>query len=233
MRTFLTSLLVVLLATLAVAQTAPAGNLETVLNSMDKAADAFKSVQADFVWDQYAQIVNEHTIEKGTIYFRRTPKGIDMAANIPQPENERKYVLFTDGKLDLYQPHIDQVTEYSAGKNRETFESMLVLGFGGRGHDLLKSFDVKFAGNEKVGEVNTAKLELVPKSKRIAGMFSQIFLWIDTTSGMSVQQQFMEAGGSGDYRLAKYSGIKIKQPAPNDVFKLKTTGSTRWVRPQG
>src|SRR5512146_2222929 len=155
---------------------------------MDDAAAAFKTVQADFVWDQFAQIVNEHNIQKGTIYFRRTPKGIDMAANIPAPENERKYVLFSEGKLQLYQPHIDQVTEYSAGKNSETFESMLVLVFGGRGHHLLKSFNVKFAGNENAGGVNAAKLELTPKSERIGRMFSQIYLWIDMASGISVQQ---------------------------------------------
>ena len=39
-----------------------------------------------------------------------------------------------------------------------------MLGFGGRGHDLEKSFDVNYAGMEQVQGVNAAKLELTPKS---------------------------------------------------------------------
>ena len=46
-----------------------------------------------------------------------------------------------------------------------------------------------------------------------------------------MQQQFFEP--DGDYRLAKYSDIKIDQKLPEDVFKLKTTKKTKFVSPQG
>ena len=36
---------------------------------------------------------------------------------------------------------------------------------------------------------------------------------------MSVQQKAME--GAYDYRLAKYSSIKVNQKLPDDAFKLK------------
>jgi hypothetical protein len=42
-----------------------------------------------------------------------------------------------------------------------------------------------------------------------------------------VQQQFFEP--SGDYRLAKYSNLKVNQKIPETVFKLKTTGDTKVV----
>lgn len=202
--------------------------LETVLNDMDRAATGFKSAQADFVWDQFTKVVNEHDQQKGVVYYRRQPKEVQMAADITQPA--KKYVLFSGGKVDVYQPEIEQVTEYSAGKNKAEFESFLVLGFGGRGHDLAKSFDVTFGGWEDVDGVKTAKLNLSPKAQKVRSMFAQIVLWIDPARGVSVQQQFLEP--SGDYRLAKYTNIKLNQPLPNDVFKLKTTGNTKWVRPQ-
>ena len=107
----------------------------------------------------------------------------------------------------------------------------MVLGFGGRGHDLAKSFDVKYAGMEKVEGIQAAKLELTPKSERVAAMFKTITLWIDTARGVSVQQQFLEP--SGDYRLAKYSNIEINTKIPADVFKLRTTSHTKVVRPNG
>ena len=204
------------------------GNLENVLTEMDKAAAGFKSAQADFVWDQFSKVVSDHDIQKGVISYRVANKGVEMAADIKVPG--KKYVLFADGKVDVYQPDIEQVTEYSAGKNKGDFESFLVLGFGGRGHDLQKSFDVTYAGEETVEGVKAAKLTLVPKTQKVKNMFSQILLWIDPAHGLSVQQQFIEP--SGDYRLAKYSNIKINQKIGDDVFKLKTSGKTKWVRPQ-
>jgi hypothetical protein len=61
---------------------------------------------------------------------------------------------------------------------------------------------------------------------------ARILLWIDPDRGISVQQQLFEPGG--DYRLAKYSEIKINQNKfPEDVFKLKTTGRTKFISPQG
>jgi len=206
-----------------------AGNLDSVLSQMDATAAQFKSARADFVWDQYQKVVNETDSQKGTIYFRRVgSQGIEMAADISEPD--KKYVRFTGSQLQLYQPKIDQLTQYDTGKNRAEFESFLVLGFGGRGHDLAKGFDVTLGGFDSIEGVRTARLELVPKTEKARGIFSHITLWIDTARGVSVQQKFLEP--SGDYRLAKYSNIHINEAVPSDAFKLKTTSKTKKVTPQ-
>lgn len=210
---------------LAFAQNA---QLENVLNLMDKTAAGFKTVETSFVWDQYQKVVDEHDMQEGTMYFRRNGQNVEMAANITKPDT--KYVLFTGGTVQVYQPKIDQITKYNAGKNRADFESFLVLGFGGRGHDLQKSFDVKYDGTESIDGIATTKLELTPKAQRVKNMFQTITLWIDQTRGVSVQQKFIEP--TGDYRVANYKNIKINQNLP-DVFKLKTTGKTKVVTPQG
>src|SRR5437870_5331639 len=52
----------------------PADNsaaLEKILTTMDQQAAAFHNAQADFVWDQYTKVVDDHDQQKGTIYFRR------------------------------------------------------------------------------------------------------------------------------------------------------------------
>jgi outer membrane lipoprotein-sorting protein len=136
-------------------------------------------------------------------------------------------VLFSEGKVQVYEPKLKRVTSYDAGKNREAVESFLVLGFGGGGHDLLKSFDVKYLGTEDVGGVNAAKLELTPKSDRVRNIFAKIWLWIDPARGISVQQQFFEP--SGDYRLAKYSDIELNQKISDNAFRLKTARDTQYV----
>jgi outer membrane lipoprotein-sorting protein len=199
-------------------------DLQKTLSQMDKAAANFHSAQADFVWDQYFKVVNDKDSQKGTVYYRRASKDIQMMADITDPP---KAVLFSDGKVQVYEPKLKRVTTYEAGKNRDAVESFLVLGFGGSGHDMLKSFDVKSLGSETVNGVNTEKLELVPKTERVRGIFAKIWLWIDPAQGISLQQQFFEP--SGDYRLAKYSNLKLNQKIPDSVFKLKTSGDTKFV----
>jgi len=205
------------------------GDLERVLNQMDAVAATFKTAEADFVWDQYTKVVNETDTQSGKVYFRRSSKETEMAADITRPT--AKYVLYENSRVRVYEPGIDQLTVYNTGKNHADVESFLVLGFGARGHDLEKSFEVGFQGYGDASGVRVAKLNLVPKTAKGRNIFDHIILWIDLARGVSVEQQFVEA--QGDYRLAKYSNIKLNQSIPDDAFKLKTTGRTKVVNPQG
>ncbi len=209
-------------------QKGDAAALDAVLKKMDAAAAGFRTTQAEFEWDRYEKVIDEvDDIQSGTIYYRRAGKDIEMKADITKPD--KKYVLFSGGKIRMYLPKPDQVTIYDLGKNSADFESYLVLGFGGSGQELVKAFDVTYLGPETVGGVATAKLQLVPKSDRVRNTFKQILLWIDLERGISVQQQFFEP--QGDYRLAKYSAIRINDKIPGDVFQLKTTSKTQIVSP--
>jgi outer membrane lipoprotein-sorting protein len=203
--------------------------LESVLYKLDTTAANFQTAQADFIWDQYQKVVDETDTQKGTVYYRRSGKDIEMMAEIKEPDH--KFVLYKDGKLQMYQPKIEQVTNFATGNNRTDVESYLVLGFGGSGQDLLKAFDVSYVGEESIDNVATAKLQLVPKSEKVRNTFSKILLWIDLSRGISVRQQFMAP--QGDYRLARYSSIRVNERIPNDVFRLKTTGKTQFVSPRG
>jgi outer membrane lipoprotein-sorting protein len=196
---------------------------------MDAAAANFQSAQADFVWNQYQKVVDETDTQKGTVYYRRVGKDIEMLADIKEPD--RKSVLYKDGKLQVYQPKIDQVMNYPTGANRGEIENYLVLGFGGSGQELQKTFDVSYEGEETIDNLATAKLQLIPKSEKGRSNFSKIFLWIDLQRGISVQQQFMQS--QGDYRLVKYSNIRIPAKIGSDVFQLKTTKKTQFVSPGG
>ena len=203
----------------------PETPLESVLDKMDAATAHFRSAEANFVWDQYQKVVDETDTQKGKIYFRRTGNEVQMAADIREPNP--RYVLFADSKIQIYQPGIDQITAYDTGKNRGELESFLVLGFGGSGHDLLKSFDIKYLGTEKLGGLQTGKLELIPKSQKVRNNFDRFILWIEPERGVSVQQQIFEP--SGNSRLAKYSDIRINQKIADGVFIIKTTGKTKVV----
>ena len=218
---------------LAAAQAAPDAHAELsrVVAQMDRTAANFRSTQANFVWQQYTKVIDDVTdIQKGTVYFRRSGQNVEMSADVNDP-SPPKYVLFTGNKVEMYQPKINQVTQYNTGKDRGAFESFLVLGFGGSGQDMLKSFDVTYLGNEKVANVDTVKLNLVPKSEKARGTFNHIWLWVDPARGVSLRQQLFEP--DGDYRLADYSDIQLNQKIPDSVFKLKTDSKTKFLSPKG
>lgn len=223
---FARSVLLLSVALVLPAMAASDGSLESVLTKLDQTAAQFHTAEARFTWIMFNSVVNDVAeTETGTIYFRRNGQDIQMAADIDKPES--KQVIFSEGKIELYQPKIGTVDVYDAGAHREEFETFLVLGFGSSGQDIRKSFDVNYGGEEKIDGTDTAKLDLVPKSDKIKQHFPQIILWIDVQRGVSVQQKLMEP--NGDYRLAKYSDIRLNQKIPNKVFKLRTSNNPKIV----
>jgi hypothetical protein len=219
---------------------ADSGSLDAVVKKMDTAAASFRNTQADFEWDSYEKVIVEvDEIQTGTIYFRRNAKAIEMMADVKMAGSdatklkpEPKYVLYSAGKISVYQPKPDQVTVYDLGKNRVDLESYFVLGFGGSGQDLVKAFDVTYVGPQTVNGVATAELQLLPKSDKVRNTYNKILVWIDLDKGISVQQQFFSP--QGDYRLTKYSSIQLNdKKIPDEVFKLKITGKTQTISPKG
>lgn len=216
-----------------------AAKLQSVLQKMDAVAATFRSAQAEFEWDNYQRAIDEVIdVQTGTIFYRRSSKETEMMAEVRKSgpsatelKPEPKYVLFSDGKVKMYQPRTEELHIYDLGKNRGELESYVVLGFGGSGQELQKTFDVTYAGPETINGVATAKLELVPKSEKIRKNYSKMLLWIDLDKGISVQQQFFTP--QGDYRLCKYSSIRVNNKIGDDVFKLKTTSKTQTVTTGG
>ena len=197
--------------------------LEKVLKTMDATAATFKSAQADFEWDTYTAVVNDHDFKVGTIYYRKQGNSVEMSAEVRPTKNDlvEKYILFKNNKVEIFTPKTKQVQSFDATSSKADVQSFLVLGFGGGGHEMLKSFEVHYAGTEHVQGVDAAKLELTPKSASARNMFNKIVLWIDPKLGVSVQQQLFASGD--DYKLSKYSNIKLNPKLSDDLFKLKRT----------
>lgn len=204
------------------------GELESLLTQMDTSAAKFRSAQADFEWENYQKVVDETEKQKGKVSFRRAGNDVEAMFDIAPPS--AKQILFKAGKLMLYNPKIDQVTEYEPGKNKTDVEAFLSLGFGARGHDLVKSYEIKMDGWETIDGVKTAKLQLTPLSPKVRNIFNQFILWIDAQRDVPIQQQVLEP--SGDYWRSHYTSFKLNGKIPEDVFHINTTSHTKVVKPQ-
>src|SRR6201995_5042752 len=143
---FCMGLVVLLPGSLSAQSAPPAGNadVQKVITELDAAAAKFASAQADFAWDQFTAVVQEHEIQTGTIYFERKKGVTRMAAELKQDNGKAapKTVLYDGGEVNFYEPTIKQLTTMRAGANRGQFESFLTLGFGGSGKDLEANWKV-------------------------------------------------------------------------------------------
>jgi outer membrane lipoprotein-sorting protein len=200
--------------------------IEKIISKMDETAAKFRTAQANFIWTTFNSVVNEESgRQTGKIYFQRNGNETEMAAEIDPPDAQQ--VIFSHGKIQLYKSRTGIVDVYDASAHRDEFETFLVLGFGSSGDDMRRTFDITYGGEEKIDGTDTVRLELVPKSDNIKKHFPKITLWINPQTGISVQQKLMEA--DGDYRLAKYSDIRLGQKIPAKVFQLKTSGKVKVV----
>lgn len=223
----LSPIILLFAAVLGMGQAAPGdsgdGDLKSVLARMNANAANFKSAQADFDLETYESVVQEKTVQKGRIYFRRDKHDVEAAFNLTSPAP--KQVVFKDGKISIYEQNINQVTQRDVSKNKADVEAFLSLGFGARGDDLQRDYEVALAGWEPVNTVKTAKLELVPKNEKLRRTYNKIVLWIDPVQDVLLQQQFLEP--SGNYRMTRYSNMKVNTKIPEEFFKLKTSGKPR------
>jgi outer membrane lipoprotein-sorting protein len=225
----------------AAAHQAPAPpTLDSVLKKMDAVAARFTSAQADFEWDRYERAIDEiDDVQTGAIYYRRKGSNVEMMADIRRDgtslnemKSQPKYVLFSDDKFQMYEPETNHLTVYNLDKNNSGFETYLSLvGFGASGQDLVKQFEVALVSPQTIQVPSTAELQLIPKSEKVRNTFKQIFLWIDLDRGISVQQKLITP--QDDYRLVKYSAIKLNEPIKNEVFQLKTNKKTKTTNPKG
>jgi outer membrane lipoprotein-sorting protein len=211
------------------AQSVPPADVQKVITELDAAAAKFASAQADFAWDQFTAVVQEHEIQTGTIYFERKKGVTRMAANLKQDNGKDapKTVIYEGGEVNFYEPTIKQLTTVKAGANRGQFESFLTLGFGGSGTDLEKNWKVSLLGREQMDGVSVAKLDLVPKEQKVLDMFTHVTIWVEPTRGLSHKQIFYQP--SGDLRTATYKNIRYNSPVPSEVFQIKPAPGTNHV----
>jgi outer membrane lipoprotein-sorting protein len=208
-------------------QNAAPATTETVLAMMDKSAADFRSLTADLENTKYTDVVKDSSTETGRIYVRKDQK---MRIEIVKPDP--RTILRTGDSLFVYTPKIKRVEEYDLGKNRAMVDQYVLLGFGTKSQNMLKSYDVKLAGEEQLDGKKTFLLELTPKSDDVRRQITKIQMWIDESSWLPMQQKFFEIGG-GDYIQFHYSNVmknlkisdsRFKQDWPKDANRVKPRG---------
>jgi len=205
-----------------------AGNLKATLARLDTAAARFHSTTADFEFQTIqTEPVPDTEIQKGVVYYRRQASNFQMGVHIQTVDGRvapKIIVCCEGGGVRLYDEKMNQETIFS---KYSQYESWFMLGFGASGKELAEKWDITDEGPETIDGVETEKLEMVAKDPSVRRIFSKVTVWMDLDRGVSLKQRFDE--GSGNYRLATYTNIKMNQPLAKDAFTFKTNKQTAVV----
>ena len=204
-----------------------ADDLQNMLHQLDVAATNFHTTAADFEFDSIqTDPIPDTDIQKGAVYYERKGTSFSMAAHISEVNSKPvpKVYSYSGGRLQLFEPMIDQVTRINKAS---AYEGYLMLGFGASGKELAEKWDIQYAGAETVGGVKTDKLELIAKDPTVRKNLPKVTIWVDPTRGVSLKQVFDE--GQGQSRVCTYSNIKVNLPLPADAFTFKTDSKTQYV----
>ena len=200
--------------------------LEAVLGELNSHASDFHSLSANVERTKVTVVVDDRSTSTGTILVRADKMVLQM--NPP----DARTILKTGDNLYVYTPGLKRVEEYNLGKNRALVDEFMLLGFGTRGTELRKSYQVSLIGESALGNKKAVELQLISKSNTVKDQFSKIEIWFDTSTWLPLQQQFYETG-SGDYSIVRYSNI-VKNPSIRDSeFKTHWPKGTEKIKPQG
>ncbi len=226
----------VLIGTVAVllpmVSSAPAADnsLPAVFNLMDQAAAKFKGLKADVKKVSHTAVINEDSIDTGTIVVR-VPKPHDLRMLIDFQQPDQKKVMIAGTKVDIYYPKTQIVQEIDLGKNhRSQVEQFLLLGFGSNSKELQSAYSIRSMGPEVAGGEPATRIELIPKSKDLLAQFPKFELWIADSTGLAVQQKMYQPGG--DYSLATYTKLQANANIPESDVKLNLPKGVHWEYPQ-
>ncbi len=197
-----------------------------VREQLDREAKDFRSLSASMDRTKVTVVVGDRSTEHGDIFVR----GDKMLLQFTSPD--QRSILRVGDNLYIYNPGLKRVEEYNLGKNRALVEQFLQLGFGSRGSELEKNYQVKLLPEERIDDQPVVVLQLTPKSPQVQREISKIEIWLSEASWLPVQQQFFEAG-SGDYSIVRYSNVVRNPNIPDSRFRPNWPKGTQKVKLQG
>src|SRR2546425_13097013 len=102
--------------------------LDQVFARMDEVAKTFRSSQADMERTHVTVLVNDKDVSSGKFYYVRQGKEPRVKMELTKPALQK--LLIDKGKLQLYEPNINQVKQGSLSGHQDLVETYMSLGFG-------------------------------------------------------------------------------------------------------
>lgn len=190
-----------------------------VLARLDAAAKNFHTTTADFEFDsiQTDPVPDTDTLTGITYYERKDGHfewGAHVAGHNGRPAS--KIFVYSGGALRISDTGLE--SNVKAYNQAAKYESYFSLGFGAGGTELEKQWTIRYLGKEKIGDIETDKLELIAKDPQVRKTIPKVTVWMDTARAVSLKLVFDE--GDGQSRVCTYTNIKVNHTLPKNAFSF-------------
>jgi outer membrane lipoprotein carrier protein len=189
---------------------APQDASAPVLDSLEAAGRALRTMKADFTQEKVLTLLNEKETSAGKL-FLEIPGRFRWDYTVPH----ESVMLIKDGKFARYFPKTKQVFRGEAKG-----EADLLVGFGPGAEGLGKKYDVTYVGVEAVKGRPAWVLDLKPKADQAtASLFQSIRLWMDKVHSIPSQTRLTEP--TSDYTTIRFDHVVVNKDLPKGAFELK------------
>ena len=200
-------------------------NLDKILAQMESKGGRVKSMTASLNQQKWTAILEEFDQgESGRFLFLKAKGKVFLRREISKPQPSS--LVISDGQAIFYQPILKQAHHHRIGNCRDKTEFM-ILGFGSDRESLERAYEISLLGEEKLDEVKTYQLVLLPRSEKAQAYFTRIILWIDSKRWIPVQQKLVEP--TDDYILVRFHDIVLNPTLSPRDFKIKFPKDTQIV----
>jgi len=190
---------------------------DAVFGRIDAAAKTFRGMTADISTTQHTKIVDDDSVQTGTVKLLRAKTGqTRMLIDLRDPGAQT--ISLDPHEVRLYNPRTKIVNVLDIADKQSLVNQFMLLGFGADSAELKATYDVTYAGEEKIGKEQASHLVLTPKSADIRRSLKQADLWIGH-GGLVAQQKFLYP--SGDYKLVTYGNMQLRSSIPDRELELK------------
>jgi len=219
MKLFKSTLAVLLMMGVAAAGalSSPNGDLDAILNNMQRSAKTIKTIHANIHQERHFGSIGGSEKYDGEIFFRQVGPNADKVRLRYFATGEVSKDLWVNGdRVVFFQPKINQAIETSlqrqAGKKSE-------FGFIASPYvsvpQLKAKYNVAYVKEDAVAGVQASVLELTPKT---ASDVTKIVLWVDRRSWLPVQYQVTQR--NGDVSTYTLTNMEANGKLPNDTFQV-------------
>ena len=191
--------------------------LGAVLAKLDAAAQDFHTTTANFEFDNIqTDPIPDTDRMTGITYYDRSGSHFRWGAHVTGHNGRPalKTYVYSGGVLRVSDTgkESDAKAYSQAGK----YESYFALGFGASGKELEEQWTIRYLGREKIGDIETDKLELVAKDPQVRKNIPKVTVWMDTAHAVSLKLVFDESEGQS--RVCTYSNIEVNRSLPKTAF---------------
>jgi outer membrane lipoprotein-sorting protein len=212
----------------ALAGPVSADTLDSILARMNQAAPSFRQMTADIKKVDYTAIINDTSVESGSIWIRRDGKQMEMRTEITTPD--AKMAGIHDDTAEVYYPKINTVQIYDLGKMRGLVDQFLLLGFGTTGKDLQANYLIRQGGEAAIEGQTATRLDMTPKSPKVLESYKLVQMWIPNGSAYPVRIRLVQP--SDNYYEVTYSNLKLNPNLPARNFRLQLPANVHKEYPQ-